>query len=347
MHSPGLVTARQIRLLEGPYLKWVHGNDLAHAHGVCSPEMPESDHLVLVSKPEDLENALKKATLIVVENNSTFKKIDLAQIELSPQQALWQTPAIKAAMVLLLPLFDPRNRLHDLPISAGAHIHPTAQIGEGTKVDAGAMIGAFVLVGKNCHIHSGVVIEPYCQIGDRVILQANCVIGSDGFGYATGPDKVHHKVPHIGKVIIENDVEIGGGTVIDRGTIGETRIGSGTKIDNICHIAHNCQIGKRGLLAAGFMMAGSSTIGDDFMCGGDVVVSDHVTICNSVSIGGRGVVTKNITKPGAYTGYPLEPLRDGLRTLQNLRHLSSIRKNLDLVLNKLNLSASENKKENP
>lgn len=334
MQSTSKVTARQIRSFEGPYLKWSSGTEAAEAISVSSPENLVPDSLVFIASRELLESALKTASLLIVE-----QKVSIENIQLASHQALWTTPALKAALVLVLPLFDPRKKIQDTPISAGAHIHPTAQVGAGTRIDAGAVIGAYAKIGANCYIHSNAVVEAFCQIGDRCILQAGCVIGSDGFGYAT--DKIHHKVPHIGITVLEDDVEIGAGTMIDRGTIGETRIGSGTKFDNLCHVAHNCQIGKRGLFAAGFMVAGSSKIGDDFSCGGDVIVTDHVQVANKVSIGGRGVITKDVQAPGAYTGYPLEPVREGLKTIQNLRHLSKMRQDIKTILKKLGIEQEQ------
>lgn len=336
MQSNTPVTARQIRALEGPYLKWAHGHEEATAQGVATPDTLRGPSLVFIGHQDLLKSASLTASILIVES-----KIKTDGIELGAHQALFTTPSLKAAMVLVLPLFDPRQTVQEPLISPGAHIHPTARIGEGTRIEAGAVIGAHAQIGKNVRIQSGAVVQSFCIVGDHCRLASNCTIGADGFGYATDPQGHHHLVPQIGIVVLENHVDIGAGTTIDRATIGETRIGEGTKFDNLCHVAHNCKVGKHGLFAGGFMIAGSTTIGDHFVGGGDGIVTDHVTICDRVTIGGRAAVTKDITVPGMYTGYPLEPLKDGLKTIQNLRHLTSLRQQVRLISKRLGMAEDQ------
>ena len=333
MQSAIKVTASQLRKREGPYLTWQGGSDKAFAIGVGTPDALSSTQLAFVSKLEFLTQALEKASLLIVE-----AKILPGSLDLRPDQALWSTPSLKAAMAITLPLFDPRHQsVPDPLISNQAHVHSTAKIGVGTRIEAGAFVGAGAEIGENSYIHSGVVIEAFCKVGSRCEIHATSTIGSDGFGFITDPKGVQHKIPQIGIVVIEDDVEIGSGNSIDRATIGETRIGQGTKIDNNCHIAHNCSIGKHGLIAGGFFMAGSSTIGDHFMVGGVATVSDHINICDNVMLGGRAAVTKDITVPGAYTGYPLQPLKEGLKTAQNLTHLTSMRRQIKMISKRMGM----------
>lgn len=201
-----------------------------------------------------------------------------------------------------------------------------AEIGPHTTIAGHSVIEAEAIVGSHCFIHPKVVIGAQCQIGDRCEIHSGTVIGSDGFGYVPQKSGSPIKIPQIGNVILEEDVEIGANCAIDRATIGSTRIGKGTKLDNLVHIGHNCSIGSDGLIAAGFMVAGSTNIGSRFMTGGGSVVADHINIADNVTLGGRSAVTNDITEAGAYTGYPLEPLQKGLRTLTSLRNLSELRK---------------------
>lgn len=336
MQSNTPVTARQIRALEGPYLKWALGSEDATAQGVATPETLQGPQLIFIGRADLLKSASLTASILIVEN-----QISTDAIELGPHQALFKTPSLKAAMVAVLPLFDPRRAVQDPLISPEAHVHVTARIGEGTRIEAGAVIGAHARIGKHCLIQSGAVVQSFCIVGDHCRLASNCTIGADGFGYATDPQGHHHLVPQIGIVVLENHVDIGSGTTIDRATIGETRIGEGTKFDNHCHVAHNCKVGKHGLFAGGFLIAGSTTIGDHFLGGGASIVTDHVTICDRVILGGRATVTKDITTPGMYTGYPLEPLKDGLKTIQNLKHLTSLRQQVKLISKRLGMGEDQ------
>jgi UDP-3-O-[3-hydroxymyristoyl] glucosamine N-acyltransferase len=336
MQSTIKVTLDSLKKHEGPFLKFRAGHQDCVASSATSPEHISSpDSLVFVSKKEFLTLSLEKAKILILEEPLFTESLCT---QLRADQALFTTPSLKAAMVLVLPLFDKRNLIQDALISQQAFVHPTAIIENHTRVAPGASIGAHVKIGAHCHIHSNVVIEAFCEIGDHCEIHSGTVIGSDGFGYATHPvTKDHHKVPQIGNVIIEDHVEIGANCAIDRATLHSTIIRKGTKIDNLVHVAHNCELGAQGLYAAGFMTAGSTKVGARFMCGGDVVLADHITLCDNVTLGARSAVSKSITEPGAYTGYPVEPLKDGLRTIQNLTNLTKMRKELAEIRKKLEL----------
>ena len=140
-----------------------------------------------------------------------------------------------------------------------------------------------------------------------------------------------------------DEVEIGSNCAIDRATLTSTFIRSGSKLDNICHIAHNCDLGENGFYTAGFMMAGSTKIGKRFMTGGNSVVSSHLTLADDVSLSGRSNVTKSISEPGAYGGYPLQPLKEAMKTAVSLGHLNEIRRNLNRVMKHLRLSDAASK----
>jgi UDP-3-O-[3-hydroxymyristoyl] glucosamine N-acyltransferase len=244
----------------------------------------------------------------------------------------------------------------------GAGIDPTARVADTAVVSAGASIGAFVVIGENarigartlihphavvardaqigddCVIHSRVSIRERVRIGHRVVLQDGAVVGSDGFGFARRPDGTHHKIPQIGGVVIEDDVEIGANATIDRPAVGETRIGAGSKIDNLVQVAHGVTIGRDVLLAAQVGIAGSTTIEDRVTLAGQVGVSGHITI-------GKGTIATaqtgipNSVEPGSFiSGYPAIANRDWLKSSAIFRKLPELRKaiaDLDARLERL------------
>lgn len=209
----------------------------------------------------------------------------------------------------------------------GRGVHPTAivemeaVIGAGCEIGAGSYIAAGAKLGADCVVGPRVVIHGCATLGSRVRVQAGAVLGSDGFGYARTSDG-YLGFPQIGTLWIGDDVEIGAGTTIDRGALGETRVGRGTKIDNLCHIAHNCIIGEDVIMAAQVGMAGSCVIEDGAMLGGQVGLGERVTIGKGVILGGQGGVLpgKKIEGEGVvYWGTPAQPVREYLRGLARMR----------------------------
>jgi UDP-3-O-[3-hydroxymyristoyl] glucosamine N-acyltransferase len=211
-------------------------------------------------------------------------------------------------------------------------IHPSAVISESAHVGENTEIGAFCYVGENstigndCIIHSNVSIEANCTIGNRVILHAGVVVGADGFGYVRDENE-YVKFPQIGTVVVEDDVEIGANTCVDRGALGETRIGRGTKIDNLCQIAHNVKIGERVIIAAQTGISGSTIVGDDVVLAGQVGIADHVTIESGVIIGAKSAVFPNkIVRKGVWCGVPIQPMEDYKRQIAEIKRLVRINK---------------------
>ena len=186
-------------------------------------------------------------------------------------------------------------------------------------------------------LHPHVFVGAGCELGRDCEVHPHTSIGSDGFGYAVGASRRPQKLSHLGNVCIGDEVEIGSNCAIDRATLSSTHIRSGTKLDNLCHIAHNCDLGEDGFYTAGFMMAGSTTIGRRFMTGGNSVVSAHLKLADDVVLAGRSTVTSDVPEPGHYGGYPLQPLKDFMRTLAALGQLTEIRRNLNRVLKHLQL----------
>jgi UDP-3-O-[3-hydroxymyristoyl] glucosamine N-acyltransferase len=201
----------------------------------------------------------------------------------------------------------------------------SAVIGDETWIGAGCVVGASVTVGKHCIIYPRVTIYPGTRLGNQVIVHAGAVLGSDGFGYVRDPQSGRHeKFPQIGTLEIEDDVEIGANSTIDRGALEVTRIGRGTKIDNLVHIGHNCQVGEDVIIAAQAGFSGSITIENDVVIGGQVGVGEHARIQEGVLLGGQaGVLPKKILrgKGVAFWGTPAKPLREYLKSLAVLAQL--------------------------
>jgi len=200
------------------------------------------------------------------------------------------------------------------------------QIGEKTRIGAGCAIGAGVRIGHHCEIYPNVTIYPGTTLGDRVIVHAGAVLGSDGFGYVRDRKTGHYeKFPQVGSLVIEDDVEIGANTTIDRGALDETRIRRGTKIDNLVHIGHNCQIGEDVVIAAQTGLSGSIVIEKGVVLGGQVGIGEHARIEEGVMLGGQGGVLPNKVLRGkgvAFWGTPAQPVREYLKQLATLARLA-------------------------
>jgi UDP-3-O-[3-hydroxymyristoyl] glucosamine N-acyltransferase len=199
-------------------------------------------------------------------------------------------------------------------------IGPRAEVGSGTVIGPSAVLGPDVRIGRDCAIGANTTIV-HALIGDRVIIHPGCAIGQDGFGFARGP-RGAHKIPQLGRVIIQDDVEIGANSTIDRGAIRDTVIGEGTKIDNLVQIAHNVSIGRHCLLAALVGISGSATLEDGVIMGGQVGVADHLTIGTGVMIAAQSGVMHNIPAGERWGGSPARPGRQWLREVATLEQLA-------------------------
>jgi UDP-3-O-[3-hydroxymyristoyl] glucosamine N-acyltransferase len=199
-------------------------------------------------------------------------------------------------------------------IALTAYIGPHVSIGEnssigtGTRIEAGVVVGDDVAIGIDCVLHPNVTIYDGVTVGDNVVLHAGVCLGADGFGYVRD-DVGYHKFPQIGTVVIEDDVEVGAYSCVDRAALGQTRIGRGTKIDNLVHVGHNCDIGERVVIAAQTGISGSVIIEDDAVIGGQVGFGDHVRVQSGAVIGSKaGVLPGKIVRPGVWWGIPIQPL---------------------------------------
>ena len=197
-------------------------------------------------------------------------------------------------------------------------------VGTATQIMPGAVIGANVKIGNDCLIYPGVVIYPDTIIGDRCIIHANAVVGSDGFGYVQDENGQHIKIYHSGNVILEDEVEIGANTCIDRATFGSTIIKKGVKTDNLVQIGHNCNIGARSIIISQCGISGSCTLGENVILAGQVGVTDGNTISDHTTILTKSCVTKNVRKAGVYSGFPLLEHKDWLKSQVKLKRLISL-----------------------
>lgn len=255
-------------------------------------------------------------------------------------RAILRVASADHAMIEVLRLFAPRELLPPMGIDRTARVDPTAIIGEGARIGAfvtvgrGAVIGPRTAlfegvrlyedctVGADCVIHSGVVIRERCSVGDRAILASGVVIGTDGFGYRPAPDgRSIVKIPHIGFVEIGNDVEIGANTCVDRGKFGATRIGAGTKIDNLCQIGHNVEIGRSVVISGLAGIAGSAKIGDGVQIGGGSGVADHIVVGRGARLAARSAVMNDVPEGATWGGAPAQELRATLREYAVIRRL--------------------------
>ncbi len=339
--------------------KYLSGSKNISVSKVVPPEKPE-------------QNALGFAM-----SQDALGKLVAGQVEviIVPNQANWPLPSnnttilgvesVNQAMTKILPLFDNKadrfasaafavvDRIWPKTIQFGKNVRvgPNVFIGENVRIGADTWIGANcviendVTIGENSILHPLVSVGAQTVIGNRCEIHSHTTIGSDGFGYFTDKQFSHHKIAQLGRVRIEDDVEIGANCAIDRGTLGDTVIAKGSKLDNLCHVAHNVEIGANSLLAGGFMVAGSSKIGARNVYGGSCVVTDHVTTADGVTVAGRSTVTNDIKEAGQYGGYPLQPLKKYLRNLAQLKHLSEFRRDIYKILKALHLTAAID--ENP
>jgi UDP-3-O-[3-hydroxymyristoyl] glucosamine N-acyltransferase len=238
---------------------------------------------------------------------------------------------------------DPRASVDPTAV-VGEHpsIHPFASIGKGTEIGARCRIHAGAVVGRDCRLGDDVTIYPNAVlydgtlVGSRVIIHANAVLGADGFGYRFH-NSCHVKVPQLGNVEIGDDVEVGACTTIDRGTFQATRVGEGTKIDNLVQIAHNCQIGRHNLLVSQLGIAGSSSTGDFVVIAGQVGIRDHVHIGTGAVIGARAGVAKDVPDGVRMLGAPATPEREQKRIMMCMERLPELRHDMRKIKQHLGL----------
>ncbi len=212
-------------------------------------------------------------------------------------------------------------------VGSGAIVMAGAQVGANVRLEPGSIVGRGAVVGAGCILHPGAKLLDRCIMDERCILQAGAVVGSDGFGYAPDADGVRHKIPQVGIVHIESDCEVGANSTIDRATFGVTRIGRGTKIDNLVQIAHNVELGEHCVLVSQSGIAGSTRVGNKVIVGAQAGVVGHITVGEGAMLGARAGVIAPIEAGAIQSGCPSIPHRDWLRFSASRMHLVDLRKN--------------------
>jgi UDP-3-O-[3-hydroxymyristoyl] glucosamine N-acyltransferase len=211
-------------------------------------------------------------------------------------------------------------------IGAYVSIGERARVGAGAQIHHGASIGDEVTIGRDSTIHPNVTLYDGVTLGERVILHAGVIVGADGFGYVPDENNFRHKFPQLGTVVIEDDVEIGAATCVDRGALGETRIGRAAKLDNLVQVAHNVQIGARVVIASQTGISGSTVIEEDAVIGGQVGFGDHARVQSGAIIGSKaGILPGKIVRPGVWWGIPVQPLEDYKRLNAHINRLPQLR----------------------
>ncbi|MGA9967463.1 MAG: UDP-3-O-(3-hydroxymyristoyl)glucosamine N-acyltransferase [Terriglobales bacterium] len=330
-----LVRARSVKEVADFVQARVVGDKTVQLTGISSVESAGPGDLVFVDDAKNLHLAIESRASAVIAGDFAAGKMNPKPLLLATQPRL----AFARAAQLLCPVPERKRGIHPSAI-----VHPSARLadgvtiedhvvisedahlGESTRIGAGSVIGARVSIGCNCDLYPNVIVYPSVRLGDRVIVHAGAVLGSDGFGYvrdqATGR---YEKFPQIGRLEIEDDVEIGANTTIDRGALDVTRIGRGAKIDNLVHIGHNCQIGEDVVIAAQTGLSGSITIEKNVVLGGQVGIGEHARIEEGVMLGGQGGVLPNKVLRGqgiAFWGTPAKPVREYLKGLAVLARLA-------------------------
>jgi UDP-3-O-[3-hydroxymyristoyl] glucosamine N-acyltransferase len=313
----------------------VEGDGSVEIRGIASLESAGAGEITYVEDEKLFEAARKsRASCVIVPEG----------LELNTATAI-QVPHPKLAFALIAKLLHPaptrEPSIHssaviaegadvDLTVFIGPNVFVSrgARIGGGTRVEAGVVIGEDVTIGNDCVLHPGVVLYDGVSLGNRVVLHAGVCIGADGFGYVRD-DMGYHKFPQIGTVVIEDDVEMGAYTCVDRAALGRTRIGRGTKLDNMVHVGHNCDIGERVVIAAQTGISGSVTIEDDCVIGGQVGFGDHIRVQSGAVIGSKaGVLPGKIVRPGVWWGIPIQPLDEYKRLNAHVNRLPQLRDEL-------------------
>src|SRR5947209_8697102 len=304
--------------------------------GIASVESAGAGEIAFVEDGKLLENEREsRASCLIVPEGAQVQAACFIEVKRP-----------KLAFALIAELLHPSKRrepmIHptatvaesanlDLTVSIGAQVEigERSSVGAGTEIHAGAVIGEGVSIGRDCVIHPNVVLYDNVTLGDRVILHAGVIVGADGFGYVPDEKNVRHKFPQIGTVVIEDDVEVGAGTCIDRAALGRTRIGRATKIDNMVQIAHNVEIGERVVIAAQTGISGSTVIEDDAVIGGQVGFGDHARVLKGAIIGSKaGVLPGKIVRAGVWWGIPVQPLEEYKRLNAHLSRVPHMREEI-------------------
>ncbi|MBD3290557.1 UDP-3-O-(3-hydroxymyristoyl)glucosamine N-acyltransferase [candidate division KSB1 bacterium] len=303
--------------------------------GIAKIDEASDGQISFISNPK-YEKYIKTTNASAVLVSKDFPKTDKTIIRT-------ENPYI--SFLKILTTFHPQQETLEPGIHESAVVDSSSSVGKDTAVGPNAAIGKRCKVGKNCRIHPGVVISDDVSIGDNVVLYPNAtirerviignnviihngtVLGSDGFGFAR-EGAMYHKIPQVGTVVIEDDVEIGSNCTIDRATMGETRIKRGAKLDNLIQVAHNVVIGENTVIAAQTGVSGSTKVGSNVVIGGQVGFVGHITIGDNTQIGAQSGVSKDLPSDAVFFGYPARPIMQAKREEAAIRKLPDLLKRI-------------------
>jgi UDP-3-O-[3-hydroxymyristoyl] glucosamine N-acyltransferase len=313
----------------------VDGNGDAEITGVGKIEEAKSGELTFLANPKyEKYVSTTRASAVLVSETFRTDRSDVVLLRAKDPYV-----AFVLALKSILPPREPLPpSIHplafvspgaalgkDVRIGAFASVLDGATVGDRARISHGVVLGEKSEVGEDSLIYPNVTVYQGCRIGKRVIVHSGTVIGSDGFGFAPKEDGTYEKIPQMGIVVIEDDVEVGSNCSIDRATIGETRICKGAKLDNLIQIAHNVVVGENTVIAAQTGISGSTKIGKNCMIGGQVGFAGHIEIADHTSIGAQSGISKSIREPGkSYFGSPAKELRESKRIEGALRMLPKI-----------------------
>jgi UDP-3-O-[3-hydroxymyristoyl] glucosamine N-acyltransferase len=309
---------------------------------VAPPEDAGPGAVVVVADPALISRVEERASAVIVREDAPATRGPAIRV---PDPRL----ALAHALRVLMPAAPPPAGVHPtcvlgrrVHLGDGVFLGPYVVVGSDVIVGDGAQVHAHgvledgVRIGAGAVLHPRVTIRARCTLGARVVIQSGAVIGSDGFGYAQDPARRHIPIPQVGTVLLGDDVDIGANTTVDRATLGTTRIGRGTKIDNYVHIGHNVEIGEDVAMAAGCFIAGSVRIGNRVLMGGMSGVADHLTVGDDAVVLGDTGVTRDVPPRTVVAGHPARPRMQRqradaavLRLPDALRHLADLRRRLD------------------
>lgn len=324
----------------------VDGDENVTVSSIASIDVAKEDELTFLTSTKDFSNIcehIKEAKIAAVITAESIPELPVPSIRLKNPHL-----GLIAALNYFKKEISFSYKIHptayvsetakvanDAIIGPNAVVEDGAVVGAGSHIEGCAYVGRFATVGDNTHIYPGVRILDYCVVGSNCIIHANTVIGSDGYGFAQEQGQ-HIKVPQLGNVIIEDNVEIGACVTIDRATMESTVIGEGTKTDNQIHIAHNVKIGKKCLLVAQVGIAGGTTIEDYVVMAGKVGIIGHIHVGKGSTILSGGVVTNNLPEGSYVSGFPAKPHKEELRIKGALRKLPDLIKRVKDLENKFN-----------